>query len=333
MLDIDKLTDALVSQTMKAVEAATAPLMARIDALEKALTDRPAPADGRLGKDADPEVVAALVHDRIKAQLDAMHEAVEGIPPAPELPDIPAMIKEAVAEAVKVIPVPEDGVPGQDGLSVAAEDVLPALQEQVAKFLETIPLPKDGQPGRDGRDGKDGTPGEKGANGIGLAGAMIDRDGGLIVTLTNGEAKSLGVVVGKDGDRGIDGADGRNGRDGTDGLGFDDLNFEYDAAGRLVAKFQRGDVVRSAVLPGIYDRGVWKEAGTYQTGDGVSYGGSFWIAGDDATGRPDTGNGWRLAVKRGRDGKAGAPGEKGERGLPGERGRDLTQLGADGGKW
>lgn len=55
------------------VKAATAPLIARIDALEKASSVQPEP--GRDGKDADPDVVAALVFDRVKAELETQGDS------------------------------------------------------------------------------------------------------------------------------------------------------------------------------------------------------------------------------------------------------------------
>src|SRR3546814_16152334 len=39
-------------------------------------------------------------------------------------------------------------------------------------------------------------PAEKGAPGVGLAGAMLDRDGNLVVTTSDGQAHNLGLVVG-----------------------------------------------------------------------------------------------------------------------------------------
>lgn len=307
MLDLEKFTDGLALLIDRAVDDATSPLLARIDALEKALAFAPTAkngVDGRPGRDADPEAVAALVHVRIKGTMDAMSEAVRAIQDAPELRDIPAVVAECVAAAFAQIPVAENGA---DGKSVEVEDVLPALEAQVAKFLDSIPLPKDGAPGEPGKDGRDGAPGEKGAdgnNGVGLAGAIIDRDGHLAVTLTNGEVKSLGPVVGKDGLSGENGDDGKDGKDGKDGIGFEDLSFEIGETGRAVAKFRRGDMVKVIALPGIIDRGTFTEGDIYDKGDAVTWGGSLWIAQENGiTGKPETVKGWRLAVKKGRDGR------------------------------
>jgi hypothetical protein len=55
--------------------------------------------------------------------------------------------------------------------------------------------------------------------------------------------------------------------------------------------------------PSIKDCGVWKE-GEYRAGDGVTWDGSFWIAQRNTTTKPNRPDSdWRLAVKRGRDGR------------------------------
>ncbi len=56
-------------------------------------------------------------------------------PTAPELPDITAMVSDAVA----AIPAP------RDGKSVTVDDVTPVLQELVSKAVAEIPVPKDGK--------------------------------------------------------------------------------------------------------------------------------------------------------------------------------------------
>src|SRR5690606_41308342 len=59
-----------------------------------------------------------------------------------------------------------------------------------------------------------------------------------------------------------------------------------------------------ATLPVVIDRGTYKATQTYETGDGITYGGQYWIAQKDGpTGKPGEpgSDGWRLAVRKGRD--------------------------------
>lgn len=54
----------------------------------------------------------------------------------------------------------------------------------------------------------------------------------------------------------------------------------------------------------VLDAGVWKEGVGYVKGDGVTSGGSFWIAQADTSTKPGKSpDEWRLAVKRGNDGR------------------------------
>lgn len=56
-------------------------------------------------------------------------------------------------------------------------------------------------------------------------------------------------------------------------------------------------------LPALLDAGVWHVGATYSKGACVTHDGSLWIA-QNATGdKPGTSPAFRLAVKRGRDGK------------------------------
>ena len=263
------------------VKTATAPLLRRIDQLEKQLAEMPSVRDGKDGADG------------------------------------------------------RDGSDGKDGASVSLDDVLPALKDQVAEYLSGIPAPQDGKDGANGKDGADGRDGEKGdpgRDGLDVKDLFRADGGRLVAVMSDGTTKDLGEYVGKDG---AAGANGKDGADGRDGFGFDDLTFEQTGERSAVLRFAKGERVKefAITLPGFVDRGVWKDAEEYHPGDGVTYGGSFWIAQAGADGRPDTGKGWRLAVKKGRDGKDGRDGEKGLRGLEGRPGRDLTQLGGDGSKW
>lgn len=96
-------------------------------------------------------------------------------------------------------------------------------------------------------------------------------------------------------------------KDGVDGLGFDDLTVEYDGERAISLRFIRGEMVREfqLTMPIVLDRGVYKDDGEYAQGDGVTWAGSFWIKQRPGQGKPDSADGlWRLAVKRGRDGKS-----------------------------
>lgn len=318
-----------ISAVMKSlVSTATAPILARIEAIEARLSALPTPRDG---EDADPEKVADIVSSRMAEELDHLRAAVAGInvpdayddteirheiaelrkgmdapsgpgveevsdivssrigaeldelrsaianlpaPEVPTLPDIPAMVKEAVDAIEKP----------QDGHSPTTEEILPLVEECVSRAVSAIPVPKDG---------------------VNLAGAIIDRAGNLVVTLSDGSTRDLGPVVGKDGDPGEPGKDGKPGKDGIDGVGFDDMDLVEDERGVFLV-FAKGDVRKEFRLPIVIDRGVFKEHATYSKGDGVTWGGSFWICQGDAEGKPDSGKGWRLAVKKGRDGKVEA---------------------------
>ena len=60
----------------------------------------------------------------------------------------------------------------------------------------------------------------------------------------------------------------------------------------------------------VLDAGIWKEGSTYAAGDGVTSGGSFGIAQAPTSAKPGKSDEWRLAVKRGNDGRDWRPEEK-----------------------
>lgn len=212
-----------------------------------------------------------------------------------------------------------DGAPGRDGKDakpVSAEDIVKAVAEYIA--ANPPAAGKDGLDGADGKagapgvngkdgpagmDGKDGVPGRDGINGkdgVGLAGAVQSKDGHLVLTLTSGATVDVGLIAGRDGRDGEKGADGLNGRDG---FGFDNLDLVEGDEG-IFLRFAQGDVTKDFPLPIVFDRGVFREGERYLKGNGVTWGGSYWIAQKDAPGKPDTpDSGWRLAVKKGQNGK------------------------------
>jgi hypothetical protein len=276
------------------------PLHARIAELEKQLAETPAPKDGKDGADGKSitlEDVAPLI-------LSEVEKAVAAIPPAKDGQNgkdaDPELIKTMVADAVAALPPAENG-----------KDADPAeTEEMVIKHVERILAGwerpkngidgKDGAPGADGKDGapgQDGLDGKDGRNGLDAVKFFRDDKGHLIVVKSDGSTDDLGEYVGKD---------GAPGKDGADGVGFDDMSCEVRDDGVYLV-WEKGELVKEARLPIPMDRGIYKQGQTYGAGDGVTWGGSFWIAQEQTTEKPDTGKGWRLAVKKGRDGKDADP--------------------------
>lgn len=237
----------------------------------------------RDGKDADPDEIKAMVAEAVAALpvakdgtsvtaddvrpivADLVNDAVALLPRPRDGKDAdPEQVKAAVELAVAALPAPKDGT------SITVADVEPVIEQVVARAVAALPAPKDG---------------------VGLAGALIDRTGALKMTLSDGTLADLGRVEGKNGDP---------------GFGFEDMNVVYDGERSFSLEFAREDEVKSFTfaLPMMIDRGVYRAGHAYQKGDCVTFGGSLWIAQADTDGKPDSGDkGWRLGVKRGRDGR------------------------------
>jgi hypothetical protein len=178
----------------------------------------------------------------------------------------------------------------QDGKSVALEDVRPLVAELVEDRMRTLPPTKDGEPG------KSVTVGE-------VVDALEPRiDAAIARAVLDVERRAQGVL-----ERAVERMPKpANGKDGADGFSLDDLQIEDDGEGALTLRFVRGELVRERTirLPSVSDRGVFREGDDYRKGAGVSFGGSWWIAQKDAPqGKPGSSEDWRLAVKRGRDGR------------------------------
>lgn len=263
------------------------------DLVQRKVSELPPPVAGEPGQDGKSVTI-----DDVRPVLE---ELVAALPPAQNGKDAdPAEVAALIVEDVaKLIPVPADGK------SVSIDDVLPAIEEMVEKRVSALPRAKDGEPGRDGRDG------------VGVAGALINRDGELVLTLSDGTTKGLGVVVGRDADMGALEATVKamvdaipRPKDGLDGVGFDDLDVKHDGERKITLRFARGDNVKEYEidLPGFIDRGVWKE-GKYVKGDGVTWGGCFYIAQKETAekDKPGTCDSWRMSTKKGRDGQDGRP--------------------------
>lgn len=229
----------------------------------------PVPRDG---KDADPEMIRLATAEILPAMVDKAQK----------------MLAERLDRWTAAFPLPKDGAPGKD----ADPEVVRAL---VAKAVSEIPAPQDGAPGKDGEPGKDGSS-------VALEDVLPQLEAGFSRWALDFERRAADVLQ-----RAAERIP--KPKDGVDGMSIEDLTVEDDGDGRVTFRFARGEVSREFTirLPRFRDLGVYREGQAHQKGDGVTFGGSFWIAQkDDPPGKPgDPDSGWRLAVKKGRDGKDG----------------------------
>ena len=271
-MDLQEAFDQGFEAVKSYVDRSFAAYEGRLNEIEKRLDSLPTPRDGIDGKDADPVAIAATVKEELPDIPKMIDEAISA---KLGVEDMERSIEEVVRAVVAEIPAP------QDGKSVTIEDVAPLIASEVEKRVSELPKPKDGKDGRDGLDVKD----------------LFRAEGGILVaTMSDGRVKELGRFVGEKGEPG---------KDGADGLGFDDLTVEYDGEKNFAFKFIKGERVKQFdfTLPVVLDRGIFTNGKEYTPGDGVTWAGHYWIAQTETKAKPGEGNDWRLAVKRGRDGK------------------------------
>lgn len=257
------------------IREAIAPVKRELEALRER-----APEKGEPGQDAEPVDVDALA-DLVVAKLlesprlltlvdvataDAVSKHFEAKPVQHGRDADPAVIEATVKAAVEALPAPKDG---RDADPVTE----PQLAAAVAKYLTENPP-------------------QAGADGVGLAGAMIDRAGELVITTTKGEAVRLGKVVGED---------------GRDGLSFETAAGEYDAERGFVITLGAGERRTELVLPYMVHRGFHRDGLGMKAGQSVTHDGALWIAKRDNASRPclENADDWILAARKGRDGKDG----------------------------
>lgn len=251
-------------------------------------------------KKSDIEAVVRGVLDAVKETIQATKQ------------DIGARF-EALEQRAPV-PGPK-GDAGQNGRDAEPVDTAAI----VAEVVKQIPTPKDGAPGKDGAKGDAGPAGDLGPKGDpgapGVDGKSITVEE-LIPALIP-VLKSMQAEWALDFERraqalfqkAVDAIPIlKDGRDGVDGLGWDDLVVEYDDRRSIGIKLVRGEVEKVAAdirMPIVLDAGFWREGMKLEKGDGVTHGGSYWIAQEDTDTKPDLNNpAFRLAVKKGRDGKS-----------------------------
>jgi integrin beta 3 len=231
------------------------------------------------------ERLAALEARQNPEKGEPGEPGTDGVSPEPEavaaalLPVAEKLIAESVSKAVAALPPPEKGEPGERGEPADPAIINEMVLAEVQKAVAALPAPKNGE------DGKDAA---------GIVEALKD-NGELVLTLQDGRLIRTGVR---------DGAPGKDGRDGFSLEDFDCRVLEDDRTIEL--SFRSGDHEHIATLkwPTVIDRGVYKAGEQYAAGDATTWGGSLWIAQRATDRKPDTSDsGWRLAVKRGRDGK------------------------------
>lgn len=246
--------------------------------------------------------MAAIVREAtapLVERIDALEKELAGIPE----PVVPVEIDTAAIakEAASLMPEPKGGE------SVTVDDVKPLLAEMIDAAIKAIP------PAKDGEDGKDADMAElklclsdmvkqiqpPAPPTIDEVAAVFER---RFSDLTLSWERQARDTFEKAADRMPVPKDGR------DALPLDSFDMELAEDGRtLTLKMQAGDTAmeKSLRIATVLDRGPYRGEAQYEKGDAVTHGGSLWIAqADGPEGAPGLGGkGWRLAVKKGRDGK------------------------------
>lgn len=236
--------------------------------VRKTVEDALAAVDERMKSIRQPDDGHSVTIDDVRPMLD---EAIKQLRQDAD---------EAIAEPLKMAEGARDQLlkavgelrQPEDGKSVTVDDVAPIIMAEIEKAVAAIPVPKDG---------------------AGVAGAMIDRDGNLNLTLTNGEIKNLGRVEGKD---------------GVDGISLESFDLEYlPESHEIAAKSSCAGRVKELRYPagGIRPAGYWRDGSKAKAGDVWTRNGSMWIAKRDTSVSPEPkSEDWYLAVQRGRDGES-----------------------------
>jgi Collagen triple helix repeat (20 copies) len=198
-------------------------------------------------------------------------------------------------------------------MPVVRENIASALAPIVARLanIEARPIEK-GDPGANGAPGAQGEPGPAGPPGPPGAAGPRGADG----------AQGLPGAAGARGEKGDTGRDGRDAGDlaligsyiveqidATLSERFKTFAMVTADGGRtFTVKFvELACEIKTAL---ILDRGVWAAELAYVPGDAVSHGGSLFIAQQETAEKPGKSDHWRLAVKRGADGRDFRPEEE-----------------------
>ena len=179
------------------------------------------------------------------------------------------------------------------------EGVHEYLEKQFSPLIKRISILEKRAPGAPGEkgdpggDGKDGAPGKD----VTINDIKTVMDNQIAVWALEFERRAADVLQ-----KAVNSLP--KPKDGVDGIGFDDLEVVQLSGKQLQIIFKRGDQKKEFTvnMPIVVDTGVYNSIKTYTKGDGVTYGGSFWIAQVNNPGQgPGKGAEWRLAVKKGKD--------------------------------
>ena len=253
-----------------------------------------------------------------------------------EMDVLRAEFKTAIAD-IKLMPGPagpagKDGADGADG-----KDGKDGLQGLAG------PQGEAGKDGINGKDGADGVKGKDGANGFDGKNGADGIDGKDGANGLNGKDAAPGID-GKDGRDGRDGKDGRDGMDAfelpiatgidtekayprnalatdkgalwrydgsewkclVDGLSHIDLEQKDERTLTVKQVFASGKTSEIDMrVPAIIYRQIFNAETDYEPGDFVTHNGSVWACIKPTNATPGTKDGgWRLAVKRGLNGRS-----------------------------
>lgn len=295
------------------VKEATAPLLLRIDALEKQLAALSIPSAEDAVALIDVEAIAKSAAALVPAPEDMrpvveslLSKAVAALPKAENgtsvtVEDVRPVVDDLVSKAVAALPKAENGT------SVTVEDVRPLVDELVSKAVEALPKAENGKDAD--MDALRSHVGEL-VKGIEPAAPLPVPSVDEVAATFERRFSDLTLSWERQARDTFDKAADRmpKPKDGRDALSLEDFDLSLGEDGRTVTvKMQAGETVieKSVKIAAVLDNGIFKHDGTYEKGDGVSYGGSFWIAKCDAPkGVPGSGEtDWRCAVKAGRPGK------------------------------
>ena len=242
-----------------------------------------------------------------------------------------SLLAAQMDERFKALPAPQkgdsgergeagaDGLPGKDAEPVDVDGV---VREVLKRTI--VPLNgKDGEPGAAGKDGERGSDGEKGADGRDGRDGKDGKDGrdgadgqdafdiDILDAIDETKRYRRGTVASHNGGLWYAGKT-TTGMDGWKCIveGQPEIVIHMSDERTIEVKtISTTGAQKSATfsMPVVLDAGYYREGDAYEKGDGVTFGGSYWIAQSLTRTKPEIGNDeWRLAVKKGRDAKTPA---------------------------